>query len=226
MPNINCQMIRHWSGLDKGKWHLDIYCLRQQPLKQKARFLIRAQEETIKAAISKFFIWKEKKKPYQIKYSDIRCSPRLVLIVKGSTREPVRIPQRRHSEKRSAGTSLVFQQSVTSDILWFMNHRMSLMQLILKSKTLHGRVITILQFFVKRWGETMKIFCNKQRFFWLPWGKEFNQGLTFQKKKIVLICWCLLGQVAVRSMLPMRWFKEAKKEEQEEEKDNKKKKKK
>lgn len=56
MPMINCQIIRHWSESDKGKRHLDIYCLWQHPLKQNARLLIRLQEETIKAAISKFFI--------------------------------------------------------------------------------------------------------------------------------------------------------------------------
>lgn len=49
-------MIGHWARLDKGKWHLDIYCLWQRPLKQNAKLLIRVQEETIKAAVSKFFI--------------------------------------------------------------------------------------------------------------------------------------------------------------------------
>lgn len=41
-----------------------MYCLWQQPLKQNARLLIRVQEETMKAAISKFFYLKIRKKSF------------------------------------------------------------------------------------------------------------------------------------------------------------------
>lgn len=83
---INSQMMRHLSGLGKGKWHLTMYCLWQQPLKQNARLLIRGQKNLSKQLFPNFLSKKIGRRLYEIKYSDIHCSLPLVLMWKVSYR--------------------------------------------------------------------------------------------------------------------------------------------
>lgn len=56
MPIINCQIIGHCPGLMVRQMAFRHLLFMAAALKQNAKLLIRVQEETIKAAVSKFFI--------------------------------------------------------------------------------------------------------------------------------------------------------------------------
>lgn len=202
MPIISHQMTRRWSGLDKGKWHLDIYCLWQQSLKQKARLLIRAQEETIKAAISKFFIWKEKECFIKLNIQIFTASLPWCLCKRLHTRYLHDVPAETTPWEEVSREPHLLYCSPDSWRIVLMSYRMSSIQLILKSKTFHSNYdITIL---CKEMDSDHENILQQTEIFSLSWGKVFNQELTFQKKQNVLICWRFLAQVVVGRMLPTR----------------------